>query len=167
VTAWREFVLARAARRCDHLASCHWINSLIAPRWSSARNYGTWATGRFCHANVPRIAGRERHGGPAIHSSQDRSKDPVRGQRLIVVGAGKSAVQIACELASVARVSLAVRRPVRFGPQRVLGRDIHFWLRWTGLDRNAAAAIPPARCPPATAAPSAACDRSHMKLRWN
>jgi cation diffusion facilitator CzcD-associated flavoprotein CzcO len=67
---------------------------------------------------------------------------------VVVIGAGKSAVQIACELASVARVGLAVRRPVRFGPQRVLGRDIHFWLRWNGLDRNAAAAIPSAGFPP-------------------
>jgi putative flavoprotein involved in K+ transport len=65
-----------------------------------------------------------------------RAADPFRGQRVVVIGAGKSAVQITCELASVARVGLAVRRPVRFGPQRVLGRDIHFWLRWTGLDRT-------------------------------
>jgi putative flavoprotein involved in K+ transport len=56
------------------------------------------------------------------------------GKRVIVVGAGNSAVQIAVELAKVARVTLATRQPVRFVPQRLLGCDIVCWLQWTGLD---------------------------------
>ena len=35
-----------------------------------------------------------------------------------------------------ARVALATRGPVRFLPQRPLGRDVHFRLRATGLDAN-------------------------------
>jgi putative flavoprotein involved in K+ transport len=52
-----------------------------------------------------------------------------------VVGAGNSAVQIAVELAACAQVTLASRHPVRFMRQRWLGRDIHFWLHHTRLDR--------------------------------
>jgi putative flavoprotein involved in K+ transport len=40
------------------------------------------------------------------------------------------------ELAAVAEVSLATRRPLRRLPQRLLGRDVHFWLRWLGLDQT-------------------------------
>jgi putative flavoprotein involved in K+ transport len=64
-----------------------------------------------------------------------RNPDAFRDRRVIVVGGGNSAVQIAVELAGCARVTLATRQPVRFMPQRVLGRDIHFWLGITGLDR--------------------------------
>jgi putative flavoprotein involved in K+ transport len=44
-------------------------------------------------------------------------------------------VQIAHELAAVARTTLATRAPLRFEPQTILGRDVHFWLSVTGLDR--------------------------------
>jgi putative flavoprotein involved in K+ transport len=53
---------------------------------------------------------------------------------VIVVGGGDSAMQIAAELADLARVSVATRAPLRFVPQRPLGRDLHWWLRYTGLD---------------------------------
>lgn len=53
---------------------------------------------------------------------------------MIVVGAGNSAVQIAAELATTATVTLASRNPVKFVPQRPLGRDMHFWFTITGLD---------------------------------
>ena len=48
--------------------------------------------------------------------------------------AGNSAIQIAVELARTAHVTLATRVPIRFLAQRPLGKDIHFWLRVTGLD---------------------------------
>jgi len=51
------------------------------------------------------------------------------------VGGGDSAVQIAYELAGVAETTLATRSPIRFMPQGVLGRDLHFWLSVSGLDR--------------------------------
>ena len=53
---------------------------------------------------------------------------------MIVVGGGNSAVQIAAELAEVADVTLATRSPLRFRPQRPLGRDVHWWLTVTKLD---------------------------------
>jgi putative flavoprotein involved in K+ transport len=69
-----------------------------------------------------------------LHFSDYREPAPFAGQRVIVVGAGNSAVQIATELATRARVTLATRAPIRFTPQRPLGRDIHFWSTASGLD---------------------------------
>jgi putative flavoprotein involved in K+ transport len=80
------------------------------------------------------LAGLDRFTGPVLHSAQYRRPDRFRGQRVMVVGGGNSAVQIAVELAAVARVSLAVRSRVRWQPQRPLGKDIHWWLAVTGLD---------------------------------
>ncbi len=49
------------------------------------------------------------------------------GRRVVVVGAGNSAVQVAAELSGPARVSPVGRTPVRWFPQRPLGgRDLHF-----------------------------------------
>ncbi|CAO0830184.1 hypothetical protein SMICM17S_12438 [Streptomyces microflavus] len=56
------------------------------------------------------------------------------GQRVIVVGGGNSAIQIAAELGPLADTTLATRRPVAWTPQRPLGRDLHWWLKHTRLD---------------------------------
>ena len=44
------------------------------------------------------------------------------------------AVQVAYELAQVATVTLATRRPLAFLPQRIDGRDLHYWLARSGFD---------------------------------
>jgi len=69
-----------------------------------------------------------------MHAADYRSPHPFAGRRIVVVGAGNSAVQIAAELAQVARMMLASRGPVRFARQHILGRDLHFWLSRGGLD---------------------------------
>ena len=56
------------------------------------------------------------------------------GERIIVVGAGNSAVQVGYELAQVATVTLATRHPVTFRPQCRDGQDMHYWLKTTGFD---------------------------------
>jgi putative flavoprotein involved in K+ transport len=92
------------------------------------------ATGSVEEPHLPDVAGRSEFSGQVLHSRDYRHPEPFAGQRVVVVGGGNSGVQIAVELAGVARVSLAVRRRVWFVPQRLLGCDLHFWLRWTGLD---------------------------------
>ncbi|MEF9905586.1 hypothetical protein [Streptomyces sp. P9-A2] len=69
-----------------------------------------------------------------LHAADYRNPAPFTGRRVVVVGAGNSAVQITAELAGAARVTLATRGPVKFATQRALGRDLHFWLTRTGLD---------------------------------
>jgi putative flavoprotein involved in K+ transport len=85
------------------------------------------ATSSFHRPYLPELPGTDAFGGTILHSFAYRDPTPFEGQRVIVVGAGNSAVQIATELAQVARVTLATREPVRFVNQRPYGRDIHFW----------------------------------------
>jgi putative flavoprotein involved in K+ transport len=88
------------------------------------------ATGAFNQPFTPKIDGLKRFTGRQLHSSSYNSPESLTDQRVIVVGAGNSAVQIAIELAKVARVSLATRAPVKFAPKRILGQDFHDWLQW-------------------------------------
>jgi putative flavoprotein involved in K+ transport len=92
------------------------------------------ASGGFGAPYRPALPGLASFAGEAIHASEYRDAAAYAGKRVVVVGGGDSAVQIASELAGAARVSLATRLPLRFLPQRPLGRDLHWWLDRTGLD---------------------------------
>ncbi|GAA4609719.1 putative flavoprotein involved in K+ transport [Actinoplanes octamycinicus] len=94
------------------------------------------ATGGFGTPYLPTLPGLESFTGRVLHAAQYRNPDGFAGARVVVVGGGNSAVQIAVELAGVANVSLATRRPLRFQRQRILGRDFHWWLTRTGLDTS-------------------------------
>jgi putative flavoprotein involved in K+ transport len=93
------------------------------------------ATGSFTKPHRPRFQGEERFDGCVLHVAEYHNPVPFRGKRVVVVGGGNSAVQIARELSEVAETTLATRAPIRFMPQLVLGRDRHFWLSVSGLDR--------------------------------
>ena len=92
------------------------------------------ATGGFGRPHRPRLAGEASYGGTVVHTSAYRRPDEYAGRRVVVVGGGNSAVQIADELARVARVTLATRSPLKWQAQRPLGRDMHWWFDRTGLD---------------------------------
>ncbi|GAA4915376.1 flavin-containing monooxygenase [Streptomyces coeruleoprunus] len=92
------------------------------------------ASGTFGSPHRPVLPGLDAFTGTVLHSAEYRSPAPFAGQRVVVVGAGNSAVQIAAELATVARATLASRKPVRLARQFHLGRDLHVWLTRTGLD---------------------------------
>lgn len=94
------------------------------------------ATGSFGNPCSPDVPGRTVYRGGVLHAAEYRTPEPFRGQRVVVVGGGNSAAHIGCELATVARVTLARRRAISFVPQRLLGRSLYFWLRITGLDRS-------------------------------
>jgi putative flavoprotein involved in K+ transport len=92
------------------------------------------ASGGFGRPHIPDLPGLAGFAGTLLHAGRYRRPEPFTGQRVVVVGAGNSAVQIAVELAGVGQVTLASRRPVRFQPQRPLGLDLHYWARWSGLE---------------------------------
>ena len=92
------------------------------------------ASGSFSNPYRPHFPGEEAFTGELSHVADYRNPAPYAGQRVIVVGAGDSAAQVANELAPVAAVTLASRHPVRFIPQRLGGQDVHYWLRETGFD---------------------------------
>lgn len=93
------------------------------------------ASGTFRQPNWPDLPGADVFGGQTLHSSEYRRPAPFAGQRVIVVGAGNSAAQIAAELGQEARVTLASRRPLHLFPQRPLGQDLTDWLAWSGVEQ--------------------------------
>jgi putative flavoprotein involved in K+ transport len=93
------------------------------------------ATGSFAFPNMPSIEGSNRFNGKIIHSSQYNNVEEYMNQKVVVVGGGNSAIQIAYELAQVSNVTIATRNPISFVPQRILGKDIHFWLKVSGIDK--------------------------------
>jgi putative flavoprotein involved in K+ transport len=94
------------------------------------------ATGSFHRPYLPALPGQNLFGGTVLHAFAYQNPSPFHCQRVVVVGAGNSAIQIATELAQVADVSLATRAPVRFVNQRPYGHDVHFWWWLTRLDRR-------------------------------
>jgi hypothetical protein len=70
--------------------------------------------------------------GKIVHSSTYKRPDAFRGQRVLVVGAGNSAADIAVDVARLAsRAALSMREGVYFVPQLMFGRPIDlvytFW----------------------------------------
>lgn len=74
-------------------------------------------------------------GGPVwLHSSQWQGPQAYVGQRLLIIGRGVSAVEIAEESVRAGlKPVVSCRGKVHFSPQRLLGRDVHdfvFCLSW-------------------------------------
>jgi putative flavoprotein involved in K+ transport len=92
------------------------------------------ATGSFGRPHLPVFPGQHTFTGRLLHVADYRRPEPYAGQCVVIVGAGDSAMQVGYELAQVARVTMATRRPIRFLPQRIDGRDLHYWLHRTGFD---------------------------------
>lgn len=110
------------------------FTAILADGGSMAGDAVIAATGSFQNPFVPQIPGRAEFAGRVLHVAGYSSSEAFAGRRVLVVGAGNSAVQVAYELAQMARVSLAVRDRVRFAPQVVAGRDLHWWLARTRAD---------------------------------
>jgi putative flavoprotein involved in K+ transport len=91
------------------------------------------ATGMFGNPHRPTLPGAG-FAGRVLHAAEYRTPAAFHGQRVIVVGGGNTAVQIAVDLTGTAEVTLATRGPIRWQRQRRWGRDIHWWLDRTGLD---------------------------------
>jgi len=94
------------------------------------------ATGGFSRPFIPHILGIEHFQGTTLHSKDYKNPFPFQNQRIVVVGAGNSAVQIAVELAAHADVTIATRSPILFKPQVIIGKDVHFWVTVLGIDQT-------------------------------
>ncbi|QYC41862.1 putative oxidoreductase CzcO [Nonomuraea coxensis DSM 45129] len=97
------------------------------------------ASGSFGNPCTPALPGQDGYTGQTLHVAGYRSPKHYAEQRVVVVGGGNSAVQVAYELAEVADVTIASRRPLQLMPQIVGGKDVHHWHTTTGFDR-----LPPA-----------------------
>jgi putative flavoprotein involved in K+ transport len=94
------------------------------------------ATGPFQTPFVPRIA--EDLGADVVqmHSTGYRSPESVPEGRVLVVGGGNTGFQIAEELSASREVHLAIGSRQAPLPQRILGRDLFWYLDTTGLIRK-------------------------------
>jgi putative flavoprotein involved in K+ transport len=91
------------------------------------------ATGPFQVANIPPLAGDLAPSVTQLHSTGYRRPESVPEGTVLVVGGGNTGYQIAQELAATRSVHLAVGSHQTPLPQRVLGRDLFWWLTKTGL----------------------------------
>lgn len=79
------------------------------------------ATGANWHPRTPEIPGP--FDGELRHSFTYRSEDELRGRRVLIIGAGNSGCDIACDAARVAeRAFLSLRRGYHFVPKYVFGK---------------------------------------------
>jgi putative flavoprotein involved in K+ transport len=93
------------------------------------------ATGPFQTPFTPPLAAGLDASVTQVHSAAYRSPDALPEAPTLVVGGGNSGFQIAEELATTRPVELSVGSAYPALPQRLLGRDLFWWLTRLGLMR--------------------------------
>jgi putative flavoprotein involved in K+ transport len=91
------------------------------------------ATGPFQVPNMPALADGLSDEVFQTHSTGYRRPADVPHGRVLVVGGGNTGFQIAKELAASREVHLAIGSRQKPLPQRLLGRDLFWWLTKLGL----------------------------------
>jgi putative flavoprotein involved in K+ transport len=97
------------------------------------------ATGPFQVPFVPAIAERLDPAVVQLHSTEYRSPDAIPSGPVLVVGGGNTGFQIAEELSDSREVHLSIGSRQTPLPQRILGRDLFWYLDATGLIRKTTA----------------------------
>jgi putative flavoprotein involved in K+ transport len=91
------------------------------------------ATGPFQAPYVPRLAEKLADDVFQTHAVGYRRPDQVPEGPLLVVGGGNTGFQIAKELSATHRVVLSIGSRQKPLPQRLLGRDLFWWLTKAGI----------------------------------
>lgn len=91
------------------------------------------ATGPFQTPAVPAAAAGLDPTVTQLHSAGYRTPEELPTGPVLVVGGGNSGLQIAQELAATRHVDLAIGAIPSVVPQRVLGRDLFWWLAGLGV----------------------------------
>ena len=80
------------------------------------------APGVTWHPNLPDYPGIDGFTGEVRHTVTYRNAAEFRGRRVLIVGAGSSGVDIACEAARAADAAfISLRRGYRFVPKHIFG----------------------------------------------
>lgn len=91
--------------------------------------------------HVPELPGRETFAGRVMHVSELRTREPVSGKRVVIVGYGKSATDAALESAAVASETTIVFREPHWPVPPLVAGVLPF--KWALLNRLASTLIPP------------------------
>lgn len=92
-----------------------------------------WACGLQRTPYLPAISGLENFEGEVLHSNKYKRIEQVVGKRVLVIGAGNSGVDIACDAAIAGKMAhLSVRRGYHFFPKLLFGQPIMQLLSRTG-----------------------------------
>lgn len=85
-------------------------------------------SGHYSIPNDPPFPGKENYQGDYMHSHWYRSPSKFEGKRVVVIGLGASAVDIACELVPACKeVHIITRRGAWVVPRFVLGKPAETW----------------------------------------
>ena len=99
------------------------------------------ATGLYSDVpNKPSFPGETEYQGVILHNSEVKTRDPLRGRNVAVVGYGKSAADIAFEATEVAKDVHMVFREARWPVPRKVAGVLPF--KWGALSRMASAFLP-------------------------
>jgi putative flavoprotein involved in K+ transport len=91
------------------------------------------ASGPFSRPHLPPAAASLSPQVHQLHSSGYSSPEDVPPGEVVVVGGGNSAAQLAVELSATHRVTVVCPREPWYLPTSVLGVDLYWWLRLTGV----------------------------------
>lgn len=91
------------------------------------------ASGPFSRPYVPPAAARLSPRVHQLHSCDYSSPRDVPPGDVVVVGGGNSAAQLAVELSATHRVTVVCPREPWYLPTSVLGVDLYWWLRLSGV----------------------------------
>jgi putative flavoprotein involved in K+ transport len=94
------------------------------------------ATGPFQVPFIPPVADRLSEAVVQLHSTAYRSPAGIPDGMVLVVGGGNTGFQIAEELSATREVHLSIGSRQTPLPQRILGRDLFWYLEKTGLIRK-------------------------------
>lgn len=127
--------LGSSVQRCALGEDGRWLVRVVADGAASSERFDAVVvcSGHHREPFVPLYPGT--FAGDIVHSSGYKRADPYRGRRVLVVGGGNSAADVAVDLAPVAgQVALSLRSGVHFVPKRMLGRPIDtLYLMWGRL----------------------------------
>ena len=119
--------ILKVARNQDNSWLVHYRDTKTKEEYSSIFKGVILATGLFNkgNENIPKWPGIETFKGDIIHAANYRSSDVFSGKRVLIVGCGNSAADIAIDAVHRAEsVDMSVRRGYYFVPKYVFGRPM-------------------------------------------
>ena len=128
---WRARIIA-AAPTADH----RWriVAEIDGTRDSAEYDYFVISPGMFNLAKIPEWPNREVFDGTVMHSSELRDGDRIAGNRVVIVGFSRSAMDVAMDIVDEAESVTLLYRSLRWPvPQKILGlirNHVLLFARW-------------------------------------